>query len=44
MPLHLAVGTYGNIAGALGRLGRLLERYRFAPMRDVLAQGGWLEG
>lgn len=44
MPLWQAVATYGNTAGALGRLRRLLQRYRFAPMRAVLAQAGWLEG
>lgn len=44
MPPHLALATYGNIAGALGRLRRLLERCRFAPMRAVLAQAGWLDG
>lgn len=44
MPPHLTLATYGNTAGALGRLRRLLERFRFAPMRAVLAQAGWLDG
>jgi polysaccharide deacetylase family protein (PEP-CTERM system associated) len=44
LPAVQSAATYGNIAGALGRLGRLLERFRFAPMRAVLAQAGWLEG
>ena len=43
LPALSRLATYYNVRGALGKLEKLLQSYRFAPLRVVLAQSGLLD-
>jgi peptidoglycan-N-acetylglucosamine deacetylase len=43
LPALSRLATYYNVRGALAKLEKLLQRYRFAPLRAVLAQNGLLD-
>jgi hypothetical protein len=42
-PLLKRFRHYVNLARTLPRLERLLERFRFASLREALVEAGWLE-
>jgi len=42
LPALSRLATYYNVRGALGKLEKLLQTYRFAPLRTVLARSGLL--